>query len=70
MFFYTEDFRTDFGKWNGSSAEVLLKRELAGVITWQPDKLDVISLLKVKCYEITVKVIGSFKETFGLIEVR
>jgi len=39
--------------------------ESAGVIAWQPNEVDVTPLLKEGENEVTVKVIGSLKNTFG-----
>jgi hypothetical protein len=46
-------------------AEVLVNSQPAGLIAWQPNELDVTSLLKEGENEITVKVTGSLKNTFG-----
>jgi len=58
-------FKVKLNKWNGSVAEVLVNGQQAGLIAWQPNELDVTSLLKDGDNEITVKVIGSLKNTFG-----
>jgi hypothetical protein len=58
-------FKVKLNKWNGSLAEVFVNNQSAGVIAWQPNELDVTSLLKEGENEITVKVIGSLKNTFG-----
>ncbi len=58
-------YRVKLNKWNGSVSEVWVNGESAGVIPWQPDELDVSSLLQDGDNEITVKVIGSLKNTFG-----
>ncbi|MEA4981687.1 MAG: glycosyl hydrolase [Paludibacter sp.] len=72
---YTQSFRIDknkgsaykvkLNKWNGSIAEVLVNGKTAGLIAWQPEELDVTSLLKNGTNEITIKVTGSLKNTFG-----
>jgi hypothetical protein len=72
---YTQSFRIDknkssaykvkLNKWNGSIAEVLVNGKTAGLIAWQPGELDVTSLVKNGKNEITVKVTGSLKNTFG-----
>jgi len=58
-------FKVKLNKWNGSVAEVLVNGQPAGLIAWQPNELDVTSLLKEGENEITVKVTGSLKNTFG-----
>ncbi|MDP2336499.1 MAG: glycosyl hydrolase [Bacteroidota bacterium] len=59
------NYKVKLNNWNGSVAEVWVNNEPAGLIAWQPDELDVTSLLKEGANEITVKVIGSLKNTFG-----
>jgi hypothetical protein len=51
--------------WNGSIAEVWVNEKAAGTIAWQPNELDVSKYIKEGDNEITVKVIGSLKNTFG-----
>jgi hypothetical protein len=58
-------FKVKLNKWNGSISEVWVNGESAGVIPWQPDELDITSLLEEGENEITVKVTGSLKNTFG-----
>ncbi len=58
-------FKVKLNKWNGSVAEVLVNGQQAGLIAWQPNEMDVTSLLKDGDNEITVKVVGSLKNTFG-----
>jgi hypothetical protein len=58
-------FKVKLTKWNGSVAEVWVNGQPAGLIAWQPDELDVSSMLKNGENEITVKVTGSLKNTFG-----
>ncbi|MFA5329494.1 MAG: glycosyl hydrolase [Prolixibacteraceae bacterium] len=58
-------YKVKLKKWNGTVAEVTVNGESAGLIAWQPDELDVTSMLKDGENEITVKVIGSLKNTFG-----
>jgi hypothetical protein len=52
-------------KWNGSLSEVWVNGESAGVIAWAPYELDISSMLREGNNEITVKVTGSLKNTFG-----
>lgn len=58
-------YKVKLKKWNGSVAEVFVNSQSAGLIAWQPDELDVTPLLKEGENEITVKVTGSLKNTFG-----
>ncbi|HEX7584796.1 MAG TPA: hypothetical protein VF373_08925, partial [Prolixibacteraceae bacterium] len=72
---YTENFslakevgtiyRVKLKKWKGSVAEVLVNGQSAGLIAWQPYELDVTPFLKDGSNQITVKVTGSLKNTFG-----
>jgi len=59
------NFKVKLNKWNGSIAEVWVNGQSAGLIAWQPNELDVTSILKDGDNEITVKVTGSLKNTFG-----
>jgi hypothetical protein len=52
-------------QWNGSVASVSVNGQPAGLIAWQPHELDVTSMLKDGVNEITVKITGSLKNTFG-----
>jgi hypothetical protein len=58
-------YRVRLKEWNGSLSEVWVNGSPAGLIAWQPDELDVTSLLKEGANEIVVKVTGSLKNTFG-----
>jgi len=58
-------FKVKLPHWNGSVASVFVNGQLAGLIAWQPDELDVTSWLKEGDNEITVKITGSLKNTFG-----
>jgi hypothetical protein len=58
-------YKVKLPKWNGTVAEVLVNGQSAGLIAWQPNELDVTGLLKEGENEITVKVTGSLKNTFG-----
>jgi hypothetical protein len=58
-------FKVKLNKWNGSISEIWINGESAGVIPWQPDELDITSLLEEGENEIIVKVTGSLKNTFG-----
>ncbi len=59
------NFKVKLNKWNGSLAEVWVNGQSAGLIAWLPNELDVTSMIKDGANEITVKVIGSLKNTFG-----
>jgi hypothetical protein len=58
-------FKVKMPHWNGSVASVFVNGQPAGLIAWQPNELDVTSSLKDGINEITVKVTGSLKNTFG-----
>lgn len=58
-------YKVKLPKWKGTVVEVLVNGQPAGLIAWQPDELDVTGLLKKGENEITVKVTGSLKNTFG-----
>ena len=58
-------YKVRLNNWNGSLSEVFVNGQSAGLITWQPNELDVTSMLKEGENEVTVKVIGSLKNTFG-----
>jgi hypothetical protein len=58
-------FKVKLNRWNGSVAEVLVNGQTAGLIAWQPNELDLTSFLKEGSNDITIKVTGSLKNTFG-----
>ncbi len=58
-------FRVRLNRWNGTVAEVLVNGKEAGLIAFPPNELDVTGMLKEGANEITVKVTGSLKNTFG-----
>ena len=58
-------FKVKLGQWKGTVAEVMVNGQQAGLIAWQPFELDVTALLKDGDNEITVKVVGNLKNTFG-----
>ena len=58
-------YKVQLTDWNGSVAEVMVNGKPAGLIAWQPNRLDVTDLLQEGENEITVKVTGSLKNTFG-----
>ena len=53
------------GDWDGTTAEVWVNGVRAGQICWPPYELEIESLLEEGENEITVKVVGSLKNTFG-----
>jgi len=52
-------------EWDGTTAEVYVNGSKAGQICWPPYELEVGRLLKPGENEITVKIVGSLKNTFG-----
>lgn len=58
-------FKVKLNQWNGTVAEVLVNNNEAGIIAWPPEEIDVTGLLKEGENEITVRVVGSLKNTFG-----
>jgi len=61
----TGSYKVRLNQWNGSVSEVWVNGKQAGVIAWQPNELDVTSYLREGENEVTVKVTGSLKNTFG-----
>jgi hypothetical protein len=61
----TSDFKVKLKKWNGTVVEVLVNGEEAGIIAWEPEELDISRFLSEGENEITVRVVGSLKNTFG-----
>jgi hypothetical protein len=71
---YTQEFNLEdpegayavrLREWNGTTAEVYVNGEKAGQIGWDPFELQVGNLLKAGDNQVTVKVVGSLKNTFG-----
>ena len=58
-------YNVQLKQWNGSVADIFVNGKAAGLIAWQPNSLDVTQFLNEGENEITVKVIGSLKNTFG-----
>lgn len=58
-------YKVRLENWNGSISEVWVNGKEAGVIAWQPNELTVTDYLNNGENEITVKVTGSLKNTFG-----
>lgn len=61
----TASFKVKLNKWNGTVAEVLVNNQEAGIIAWEPEELAITDLLSEGENEITVRVVGSLKNTFG-----
>lgn len=61
----TAAFKVKLNKWNGTVAEVIVNGNQAGIIAWEPEELDITELLSEGENEITVRVVGSLKNTFG-----
>jgi hypothetical protein len=61
----SSDFKVKLNNWNGTVSEVLVNNKDAGIIAWSPEELDVTELLVEGENEITVRVVGSLKNTFG-----
>ncbi len=60
-----QDYTVRLKEWKGTTAEVHVNGEKAGQICWSPYELQVGHLLKEGDNHITVKVVGSLKNTFG-----
>ncbi len=61
----TAAFKVKLNKWNGTVTEVLVNNKEAGIIAWEPEELDITELLSEGENEITVRIVGSLKNTFG-----
>ncbi|MCX6224813.1 MAG: glycosyl hydrolase [Bacteroidia bacterium] len=59
-------FKVKLKQWNGTVAGVLVNGKPAGLIAWQPNELDITSLLKDGDNSVSVQVTGSLKNTFGV----
>jgi hypothetical protein len=60
-----DSFKVRLAGWNGTLAEISVNRRVAGIIAWPPEELDVTELLTDGSNEISVRIIGSLKNTFG-----
>lgn len=58
-------YKVRLNHWVGSIAEVWVNGKTAGLIAWHPNEADVTSFLNEGSNEITVKITGSLKNTFG-----
>jgi hypothetical protein len=61
----TAAFKVKLNNWSGTVAEVLVNNQEAEIIAWEPEELDITELLSEGENEITVRVVGSLKNTFG-----
>lgn len=61
----SKSFKVVLKNWKGTVAEVCVNRKSVGSIGWQPYELDVTKALKEGDNEISIKVTGSLKNTFG-----
>jgi hypothetical protein len=59
-------YSVKLNNWKGSVSEVLVNGEQAGLIAFAPYELDVTDKMKKGPNEITVRVTGSLKNTFGV----
>lgn len=59
-------WKVKLDNWKGSVAEVLINGEPAGLIAFAPCELDITDQMKKGTNEITVRVTGSLKNTFGV----
>ncbi|MCX6227907.1 MAG: hypothetical protein NTV75_01785, partial [Bacteroidia bacterium] len=60
-----ETYKLKLKKWNGVVAEVYVNKKKAGAIAYPPYELNLTKNIQPGQNEITVKVIGSLKNTFG-----
>jgi hypothetical protein len=58
-------FKVKLTGWNGTIAEVLVNKQEAGIIAWPPEELDLTKMLRDGENEISVRIVGSLKNTFG-----
>jgi len=61
----TSQFKVKLNKWNGIVAEVFVNQKKAGVIAYPPYELNIGKFIIEGKNEVSVKVIGSLKNTFG-----
>jgi len=59
------EFRVKLNQWNGTMSAVVVNGKEAGLILWPPYELNIGPFVKEGENEITVKVTGSLKNTFG-----
>ena len=58
-------YKVKLDDFNASVSEVFVNGKSAGLIAWKPDCLDITELLKDGNNEVSVKVFGSLKSSFG-----
>ena len=61
----TSQFKVKLNKWNGTLAEVYVNEKKAGIIAYPPYELNISEFVNDGKNEVTVKVVGSLKNTFG-----
>lgn len=61
----SSNFKIKLNKWKGTVVEVLVNNKKVGIIAWSPEELDITEFLAEGENEITVRVVGSLKNTFG-----
>jgi hypothetical protein len=61
----SDRFKVRLTGWNGTVAEVMVNGTKAGIIAWPPEELEITSLLRDGENDITIRVVGSLKNTFG-----
>ncbi|MCB9206420.1 MAG: hypothetical protein H6611_03725 [Ignavibacteriales bacterium] len=59
------DFKVKLNSWNGTVAEIYVNDVKAGIISCVPQELDVTEFIEEGENIITVKIVGSLKNTFG-----
>ena len=60
-----QDFFVQLGRWNGTVAQVWVNGQKAGIIAWQPYRLNVSPWIKSGCNRVEVRVIGSNDNLYG-----
>ncbi|MBS3772272.1 MAG: hypothetical protein KGY69_18625, partial [Bacteroidales bacterium] len=58
-------YKVQLNEWNGTVARVKVNGEKAGIIGWRPYELDVTRWIDQGENEVTVEVVGSFKNLLG-----
>ncbi|MDD8025846.1 MAG: glycosyl hydrolase [Acidobacteriota bacterium] len=61
----TARYRVALGSWLGSTAEVMINGQKAGLIAFAPFQMDITSFLKPGRNEVIVAVVGTLKNTLG-----
>ncbi len=60
-----QGYKVKLNEWNGTVARVKVNGEKAGIIGWRPYELDVTRWIDQGENEVTVEVVGSFKNLLG-----